>query len=332
MILGPEPRRGIASILGMLFMALLFMVAIGAQVYISGLQAQSSQLAAQAGQREAAHSDENLGFTNTPTGLYAANGGPTSETLVAMILKFENGTVYNLNSASTPAFAQVVVPSSYSVAVQGIVPAGTCSPGTSSCLSKYTTLVKGGAVSGRAVGLVTSLGNTFWYAPASSQWDLPASALRTGPTQSTTSTSFVQIQGLSFTASPNAFYEVSISLVYYFQPAANFPNAVTFAISVPPGSTFVACGGADITPTTSGDQWLGNLCVYTADTSLGYTYDPIGAPLVYCDVAASPCQFVEKAYVTFGQSGGTFQLEYKAGSGYTAYVLADSVLEATPFS
>jgi hypothetical protein len=164
-------RRGVASVIGMLFMTLVFMAGIGAQVYISGQQAQAEQASSQQQLRLAEHSDELLLYTTPTGGLTATDAGPSSVELVGMVMKFENGTQYLLSRGSTPAFQTRSLPQGSALAVASLVPSGRCLPGAESCLSRFDSIVKG-TVPGRAVGLLTSLGNVFWFVPSAAtvQW------------------------------------------------------------------------------------------------------------------------------------------------------------------
>ncbi|HME18173.1 MAG TPA: hypothetical protein VKF15_00355, partial [Nitrososphaerales archaeon] len=75
-----------------------------------------------------------------------------------MYIRDPNGSVYS-GSTFSPAY----LPVGSEESVKSLVPAGVCLPtGTSSCLSRYAEATKGSAP-GYAVGLTTSLGNTFWY-------------------------------------------------------------------------------------------------------------------------------------------------------------------------
>jgi len=167
-------RRGIASVIGTIFFVFVLMGALGALAYTSSLQAQSSQAVQQAQSVAAAKADEQLLFSTPSSGLTVTDSGPTATKVIAMVLKFENGSVYSLNSGSTPAFAPVTLPQGASIPLQSLVPSGTCKDqsgsGVAACLSKYNSIVNN-LVSGRSLGLVTSLGNTFWYTPSSS-WAL----------------------------------------------------------------------------------------------------------------------------------------------------------------
>ncbi|MBI3841062.1 MAG: hypothetical protein HY297_03790 [Thaumarchaeota archaeon] len=316
-----------ASVLGMLFLALVFLVAIGTQVYLSGLQAQSNQAGAQAIQRDSQRSREGLAFGGASSGITATDSGPTSETLLAMILKFENGTVYTLNSGSSPAFVPATLPSNGRIQVQPLVPAGTCSPGSASCLSKFNSIVNGGGVAGRALGLVTSLGNVFWYLSSSNSWGQGLNFYRTTTLQTTSSTSWVGVTGLSFGGSANAFYAVQIYVSFYQTVAAS--QGVAFSIAIPSGTTFLFCGGmvwAD--PNLANNPAPGNACTGTPNASLG----PTTGYQTTCTNPAAACQFVGTAFVAFGSTAGQFQIQYEASTSDTNNVLADSVIVVTQAS
>jgi hypothetical protein len=178
-------RRGIASVIGTIFFVLVIMAALGAQAYMWSLQAQSTQVAQQAQSVAAGKADELLLYSAPSLGLTVSDSGPTTTKVIAMVLKFENGSVYSLSSASSPSFVSATFPQGTNALVQSLVPTST-SPckdqnnvGTATCLSKYNSIVNN-VVGGRSVGLVTSLGNAFWYVPSTSlvQWssvaNLPA--------------------------------------------------------------------------------------------------------------------------------------------------------------
>lgn len=138
------------------------MLAIGAQIYISGLQAQSAQAAQNAQQVANQKTGELLVYARPASGLSVVNSGPGMVRLVNMYFKFPNGSVY-YGSSFTPA----LLPSSGSALVSALVPGGTCLPtGTSACLSRFNA-VTGTTTLGYSIGLLTSNGNTFWYNPAS---------------------------------------------------------------------------------------------------------------------------------------------------------------------
>jgi hypothetical protein len=160
---GPKERRGIASVIGTMIFVVVLMMAVGAQTYIGGLQAQSNQSSQLAQEAANLHGDESLTFSNPASGLVVVNGGQSSSEIVAMYLRYPNGSVYSGSS-----FTPVYLPPSASASVQAIVPSGTCLPtGTSTCLSRYEAVTES-STPGYSVGLTTSLGNTFWYTPAAS--------------------------------------------------------------------------------------------------------------------------------------------------------------------
>jgi hypothetical protein len=167
MVRSPKRRRGIASIVGAIIFLLILMMAIGAQAYISGLQAQSSAIGAQAQQNEGRHLLESLSYVVVGSGPTVTNSGGSEVKLVAMLLKFSNGTVYDLNPGSVPPFAVTYLPASLNIPIQPMVPNGNC--GSSSCLRKYQSIV-GNITSGNALGLVTGMGNTFWYPNSLINW------------------------------------------------------------------------------------------------------------------------------------------------------------------
>lgn len=307
---------------GALFMTLVFMAAIGVQVYMSGQQVQASQSASAVQLRLAQRADEDLAFVATRSALQATNTGPSAETIVAMVLKFENGTVYNLGSATTPALAAATVSPSGQLSVGPLVPQGVCSPGTATCLSKYSSIV-GSTVPGRSVGLVTSLGNTFWYVPSAGGGSSDATVYRTTSAQTTTSSTFVAIPGLSFVGAANSFYTVQLYMPYYQSSSAN--AVIAFAVSVPVGATFVFCGGlfwANPAQSTT-DFSPGNLCNSTPNSSLG----PTANSQTWCtQQGVNMCEFVGTAFVSFGSSSGTFQFEFEGASTDTATVLANAVV------
>jgi len=128
--------------------------------YVSGLQSQTSQAELEAQSTFSRKGAENLVFTVGQLGLTATNSGPATLALTYVVLRFPNGTVY-------PLSVSAVIPTGGRASVRGLVPSGVCTPGTATCLSKYNQIVAGNPP-GSSVGLVTSLGNSFWYAYSSS--------------------------------------------------------------------------------------------------------------------------------------------------------------------
>ena len=317
-------RKGIASVVGMLFMVLIFMAAIGAQVYIANLQSQANSASAQSEQVAAQRAQESLTLGSLGTGVTVTDTGPTSTTIIGMVLKFENGTAYVLDSSSSPSFSPTAISASGQVRVQPLVPLGTCSPGTATCVSKYLSIV-GGQISGRAVGIFTAMGNTFWYVPAASPKVIDPTYYRVIAAQSTTA-SLTPIGGLSFTGTAGTVYTVQLAIVYY--QAASSP-ALTFAISVPSGATFLFCGGMSwANPAQATTDFVpGNMCTNLANGSLG----PTTNTQTFCvQSGSSMCEFAGTAIVTFGSSSGNFQVEFSGSSTNAATVAANSVMIVAP--
>jgi hypothetical protein len=158
---GNNGRRGVASVVGTIFFVVVFMLALGSLAYASGLQAQASQAEQQALQLDLRRGTEGLVFATQVGGLWATDTGTSSVSITYLVLRFPNGSAYSLLAAST-------VPAGGRVSVQALVPAGLCSPGSATCLSKYNQITRGNPP-GASVGLVTSMGNAFWYTYAGSQ-------------------------------------------------------------------------------------------------------------------------------------------------------------------
>ncbi len=141
--------------MGTVFFVVVFLLAIGSMAYASGLQAQTSQAELQAQSAASRHGAEALSFSVPSSGVTALNDGPATLAVEFIVLRFPNGTVY-----AFPASAEI--PSGGTASIRGLVPGTVCSPGTATCLSKYDQIVAGNPT-GSSVGVVTSLGNTFWY-------------------------------------------------------------------------------------------------------------------------------------------------------------------------
>ena len=325
MILLESRRVAIASVVGLLFMALIFLIAIGAQVYISSAQGAASAAQAQAQQRVILKGQELLSYGGNPTGLEVTNSGPVTATAVAMLLKFENGTIYDLNTASSPQFQPAVLPSGGGIMVEGLVPRGSCTPSGTSCLAEYQSIVDT-MVPGRAVGIVTSLGNTFWYVP-SAAWagERDASALRASSVESTSTTNYTLIPGLALAGGPNTLYQIQVQIGFW--ESGPSPDSDMFAVGASNGTSFMFCGGTDWSIPTGADveQPPGNTCTSVAGDSLGPTWTSAD----YCMNQSLACEFVGTAYVSFGPSGGTFRMEFEGTPSGKANVLADSVMVAT---
>lgn len=154
-------RKGVASVVGTVIFVVVFMLALGTLAFASGMQAQASQAEAQAQGVAAMKAEESVTFAATQGGLEAVNGGPDSVALNHLVLRFPNGTVYALA-------ASAVIPTGGETALLPLVPQGVCTPGTATCVSKYGSIVSG-AAAGASVGVVTSLGNAFWYSGSRAQ-------------------------------------------------------------------------------------------------------------------------------------------------------------------
>ncbi len=154
-------RRGVAAVVGTVIFVLVFMAALGSMAYASNLQQQAAAAQQQAQQVASRRMAEGVAFSLGPSGLVATDTGRNSLVVNHVILKFPNGTVYSLASAA-------VIPAGGSAMVKGLIPGGVCSPGTATCLSLYGQIVAG-TPEGSSVGIVTSMGNSFWYTHSSGQ-------------------------------------------------------------------------------------------------------------------------------------------------------------------
>ena len=155
MQLRPSGRRGVASLVGTVFFVLVFMMALGSLAYASGLQQQAAAAQESALRVAAQRGAESLALVVTTGGLMATNEGPAMVSVNHVLLRYPNGTVYSISAAAS-------ISSGGSTAVQSLVPKGVCSPGASSCASRLSQIIAGNPP-GSSVGLVTGLGNAFWY-------------------------------------------------------------------------------------------------------------------------------------------------------------------------
>lgn len=307
-------RQGVASVLGTVVFIFVFMLALGSIAYVTGLQAQSSKAQVQAESLAAAKGTERLDFRGSGPGLAVENVGGAGVYVNHVVMKFPNGTVLAVPTSS-------MVPAGGSLGLASIVPQGACPPGNSTCRSRLESILAG-EPQGAAVGLLTSLGNTFWFYPG----DLPAgsstSYYRTPSVESTTATSYVAVPGLSFEGAAGASYTVQLSVGFWQSGPTSNPDM--FAISVPAGATFMFCGGLDIATPGTGDVAPLNICSHSSGQSLGTTELGGGT----CRVQAGACEFVGTAVVTFA-GPGAFQLEFMGMSTGAANVFADSMLVVT---
>ena len=148
-------RKGVASVIGTVFFVVVFLLAIGSLAYASALQAQASAAELQAQSVVARHETEALSLVPEPSGVTALDEGPSAVAVKFVILRFPNGTVYTV-----PAAAEI--PSGGAAPVRELVSDAICSPAGATCLSEYDRVVSGNPP-GSTVGVVTSLGNAFWY-------------------------------------------------------------------------------------------------------------------------------------------------------------------------
>jgi len=407
-------RRGIASVIGTIFFVLVLMAAVGALAYMSSVQAQSSQAAQQAQQVANMKGKENLQYAMSSSGLTVSNTGGAASKVTALLFEYPNGTVYNLNSGSTPSFTAVTIPANANSPVGSMVPSGACTPGAATCVSRYNALVANPALG--SIGLVTSLGNTYWsnlmsaFLPNScssigtlsmqvspsgagttspvavnqycngqivaieafaapgyafSSWtgtgtgsytgnanpatvmvnnmvtetanfvagagppepsgeDPPLVWVTTASQNTNPGGGWIAINPLSFTGTANTLYQVTLSLGYY-QTALQSPG-VEFGVSAPSGATMFACGGLALNypPTV---QW----CTTSFNSPIGYTTygGSAGLGTDYCTISSSPCLFQATVYVTFGSTGGAFNVEFQTLAGTTGTIIPDSVMIVT---
>ncbi|QQG48718.1 MAG: hypothetical protein HY247_08295 [archaeon] len=156
-------RRGVSSIIGTIFFVFVMMIAIGAIIYLSSLQNQSAQVQQVGLNLMAARASTSLSFQNS-NGLSVTNTGNTGATIVNLILKFANGSVYTIGENTG-------VPSGGNQGLSSIA-TGTCGGGT--CSSKYSALL-GSSNPADTIGVLTSSGASFWYASAVQQPGVPSS-------------------------------------------------------------------------------------------------------------------------------------------------------------
>ena len=299
-------RRGVASVLGTVFFVLVFMLALGAMAYAYSLQGQASQAWQAADQVASRRAAEDIILAAGSGGLSAADAGPATASINHIILKFPNGTVYSLPASTALA-------SGGSVAVQTLLPAGLCLPGTATCQSKYNQIVSGNPP-GSSVGLVTSLGNTFWYDPAVSGGPATSFYYSTG-TASTSSSSLSLVPGFSFTGSAGGVYLASLQLGYY--QSSGTSNLAYFGVSAPADAKILAC--ADVSASTNPYQ---PSCSPVAGTQLAQ-------PTCYALAPNPVCSYSLTLFVAFGPSGGTVQLEFKSNGGVTVFVVQGSYMLMT---
>jgi hypothetical protein len=333
----------VASVVGTIFFVLVFIGALGALDFASNQQQMAALAQQDAEENMLRRSGESLVFTASSAGLQATNEGPTTIEVNHVILKFPNGTVY-------PLAALAALPSGGTLPVRTLIPAGQCVPGTATCLSKYEHVVAG-SPPGSSVGVLTSMGNTFWYAYAAGEvsWSSltgfpracpPGQAISqlnttvtcsasgalvaTAKTAATSSGTSYSTTGLQLPLPPNmtyAFYVFTAVEPYYGIEDYNFE-----VHALPAGATLVIACAPMAYPYGGGN--LPTNCVSAAGT-------PIAAPNslgfgVAPPVFATPGIF---GVVTMGSSGGTLQIDFActANCGGVS-VKAGSFIVALPVS
>ncbi len=305
-------RVGVASVVGTLFFLIVFMLAVGAIAYSSALQGEAGAAAGQADQVAALHAQEQVKFVEAASGLEAVDSGPTTVTVNHVIFEYPNGTVYALAASAS-------VPQGGSVQVASLVPSGTCAPGAETCAERYEQIVAGDPP-GSSVGILTSLGNTFWYSASAGSASGSASYYWTTSLQSTSSTTFVPVTGLQFTGTAGSEYMVSVDIGYY-QSSETTPG-ITLALSLPSSSALLSCGGVEVPDVVE-------LCTTSPGTSIGATTFPGDTSFGpnYCSGVSDKCLFVASAMVSF-PSSGVFQVEWET-TGDTGYIVANSFISVT---
>ena len=309
------PRlAGVASVLGTVIFVLVFLLALGALALASGLLSLGALALLLADSWAAAKGAERVDFSGGGAALTVENQGGASVDVNHMIFDYANGTVYAVPvSASIPAGGDGKVSS--------LLPLGPCSAGNETCASRYDSIASGGAP-GSSVGVLTSLGNTFWYYPGGGSAGGSPGYYGAGSVESTTSTSYVGVPGLAFDGGAGQTYVVQFFVGFWQSGPTSNPDM--FAVSVPSGTTFLFCGGIDYSTPGASAQPPANACTYQPGVTLGETEIGGGS----CITPTLGCEFVGTAFVTFG-AAGAFQLEFKGMNSFAANVMADSFLVVT---
>lgn len=208
--------------------------------------------------------------------------------------------------------------------MKGIVPGGVCTPGSATCLSKYNLIVSGNP-SGSSVGVVSSLGKSYWYA-YSAPPPPPASYLSAwlGASVTTSGKNLYSSSGLALTLSANTAYAF-----YAFTSIEPFFGTESYDFEIhalPPGASLVIACSPMAYPLGGGSQPTG--CVTTPGTPIAQSGALVfgTAPPVY----GTPGVF---GLVRVGGAGGTLQIDFAclsncggvsmvAGSYILAYAVA----------
>lgn len=289
--------------IGTLFFVVIFMLAMGSMAYLSGLQTQGSRAQLDAQSVEGQKGAEDVRLSAGSAGLVAANMGGTGVSLNHLLFSYPNGTVY---AAPIDGY----IPPRGEVEVGPLVPAGACSPGAESCQSRYSEML-GGDPAGGTLGVLTSMGNTFWYSSTSAGGTTTRSYYLASDA-STSSGTFSAIPGMAFAGGPGASYEAEVQLGYY--QSAGVSDLVYLGVSVPSDSTFLAC--ADLAASTNPSQAS---CTSVSGATLAQ-------PTCYAQSPDLVCSYALAIFVSFGPGGGTLQLEFRSNGGATAHVVAGSYM------
>ena len=313
--MGVVRRRGVASVIGTVFFVVVFLLALGSMAYTSGLQAQASQAELQAQATASRHGAEVLSFSALPSGLMALNGGPVTLAVEFVILRFPNGTTY-------PVAASTSIPSGGTASVAGLVPGTVCSPGTATCLSKYRQIVAGNP-QGSSVGVVTSLGNAFWYTYSAPppQTGGPISAWVSVDTAST-GTDVYGSTTLAVTLAANTVY--AFSAYTAVEPTAGIERYNFEVHALPPGATLVIACTPMAYPLGGGNQPTN--CVTSTGT-------PIAA-FTNLGFGSVPPVFQTPGVVgtvKMGGTGGTLQIDFACAANCGAVIIkAGSYMTVVP--
>ena len=284
-------RRGVASIVGTVFFVIIFMLALGSLAYAGGLQEQTNAAQQQGVLVAAQRGSENLALGAAGSGLVDTDERPSTVTVNHLILRFPNGTVYALS-------ASAALPSGGQAQVSGFVPGGVCSPGTATCLSKYDEILSGNPA-GSSVGLVTSLGNVFWYAYQSDQSGGQGAAVRVKAPVTTSGTGVYATTTLSKTLTTGTYAFYVFTAV---EPSLGSEKYNFEVHALPSGSSLVIACAPMSYPSGGGNQ--PTYCVTATgkpialNTNLGFGVSP--------PVFATPGIF---GTVTIGATPGTLQID-----------------------
>jgi hypothetical protein len=301
-------------VIGTVFFMVVFLLSIGSMAYTSGLQAQTSEAELQAQSTASRHGAELLSFTAYPSGVVALNGGPAALEIEYVVLKFPNGTVYPI-----PASAEI--PSGGTGSIRGLVPGTTCSPGTATCLSKYDRIVAGNPP-GSSVGVVTSLGNTFWYTYNAPQYQPSVLTAWVSTDVTTTGNDVYGSTTLEVHLAANTTYTFAAYVA--IEPTIGTERYNFEVHPLPPGATLViACtpmsypDGGGNQPTNCVDSTATPIA---ASNTLGFGVSP--------PVFQTPGLF---GMVKVGGAGGTLQIDFACVADCGAVIVkAGSYMLATP--